>query len=156
MPRLFHATLLLLALSSAAQAEDQDYSHRVCSLEHPQLEAATYTSQGMDTGCSWTIKGGGSLSLTIRDSELDTGVEQSRQMLSQIQETYKQHPEVTVKRAELGVCKSDEYLELSAPGDASGLAWARCDDLMLVLIFAGPEGLGVAKAMASAARDAKW
>ena len=30
------------------------------------------------------------------------------------------------------------------------------DDLMLVLFFEGTEGLAMAKAMASAARDAKW
>lgn len=156
MSRFFRSTLLLLALSSAAQAEDQDYSHRVCSLEHPQLEAATYTSQGLGTGCSWTIKGGGSLVLTVSDSELDAGIEQSRKMFDELQQSYKEYPEVTVTRSALGVCKEDEYFEVSALGNASGMIWARCDGHLLGLIFEGTEGLAVAKAMAAAARDAKW
>lgn len=155
MPHSSHYALLLLALSTIAYAEEQDYSHRVCSLEHPQLENAVYTAQG-GTGCSWSIKSGGTLSLNVIDSELEGAVEQARQTLGQIQEKYKQYPDVAVKREALGVCKEDEYLEASASGDASGLAWARCDDLLLALHFEGTGAVEIAKAMASAARDAKW
>ena len=156
MSRFIRSTLLLLALSSAAQAEDQDYSHRVCSLEHPQLDAATYTSQLNGSGCLWKIKGGGSLVLTVSDTDLDNVSEQMRQMLNQMQASVAEYPEVKVERAALGVCEGDDYVEVSALGDSSGFSWARCGKRLLGTAFEGPQGQALAKAMTAAARDAKW
>lgn len=145
--------LSLLLTVVAANAAATDYSTQICALIHPQLSDAVEVNEGVGTGCQWSTPDGGLVVLTVGDSDLQALAAQSRQELDDLEASFAGVMGVKVSRGAIGICDSDELVDVTARGQSTVKGWARCGERLLFISAQGAGTPEISKAMLKAAQS---